>query len=79
MTMREPGHTSPRATLARVSATLLPIDVGRRPLDDHLGVAGADALERIRSARSVNTPGSGCPKNKPPITSPDREITGTAR
>jgi glycosyltransferase involved in cell wall biosynthesis len=31
-----------------VSATLLPIDVGRRPLDDHLDVAGADAIERIR-------------------------------
>jgi glycosyltransferase involved in cell wall biosynthesis len=33
-----------------VSATLLPIDVGRRPLDDHLEVAGAEALERIRGA-----------------------------
>ena len=45
-----PAHTSSLATLARVSATLLPIDVGRRPLDDHAGVAGADALERIRAA-----------------------------
>jgi trehalose synthase-like protein len=44
------GHTSRAATLARVSATLLPIDAGRRPLDDHLEVAGADALERIRAA-----------------------------
>ena len=32
-----------------------------------------------RSARSLNTPGEGWPKNSPPMTSPDREITGTAR
>ena len=38
------------ATLARVSATLLPIDAGRRPLDDHREVAGDEALERIRAA-----------------------------
>lgn len=31
-----------------MSATLLPIDAGRRPLDDHLDSAGAGALERIR-------------------------------
>jgi trehalose synthase len=37
------------ATLARVSATLLPIDAGRRPLDDHREVAGDEALERIRT------------------------------
>jgi len=29
---------------------LLPIDAGKRPLDDHLEVAGRDALERIRAA-----------------------------
>ena len=44
------GHTAPAATLARVSATLLPIDAGRRPLDDHREVAGQEALERLRSA-----------------------------
>ena len=33
-----------------MNATLLPIDVGRRPLDDHSDVAGAEALERIRAA-----------------------------
>lgn len=33
-----------------MSATLLPIDAGRRPLDDHLEPAGALALERIRAA-----------------------------
>jgi glycosyltransferase involved in cell wall biosynthesis len=33
-----------------VSATLLPIDAGQRPLDDHLEVTGADALDRIRAA-----------------------------
>ena len=38
------------ATLARVSATLLPIDAGRRPLEDHLEVAGEEALDRIRTA-----------------------------
>lgn len=43
-------HTARAATLARVSATLLPIDAGRRPLDDHREVAGDEALERIRSA-----------------------------
>jgi glycosyltransferase involved in cell wall biosynthesis len=32
-----------------VKATLLPIDVGSRPLDDHLEVAGAEAVERIRA------------------------------
>ena len=32
-----------------------------------------------RSAASVNTPGSGWPKNKPPSTVPLREMTGTAR
>ena len=32
-----------------------------------------------RSARSLNTPGEGWPKNSPPMTSPDLEITGTAR
>lgn len=37
-------------TLAPVSATLLPIDVGRRPLDDHLEVAGAEVIERIRTS-----------------------------
>jgi trehalose synthase len=35
--------------LARVKATLLPIDAGRRPLDDHRELAGDDALERIRT------------------------------
>ena len=44
------GHTGRAATLARVSATLLPIDAGRRPLEDHLEIAGSDALERIRTA-----------------------------
>ena len=29
--------------------------------------------------RWVKTPGSGCPKNRPPITSPERATTGTAR
>ena len=38
------------ATLARVKATLLPIDAGRRPLDDHREVAGEEALARIRAA-----------------------------
>ena len=33
-----------------MSATLLPIDAGQRPLDDHLEVAGAEAIERIRTA-----------------------------
>ncbi len=33
-----------------MSATLLPIDAGKRPLDDHLEVAGGEALERIRAA-----------------------------
>ena len=44
------AHTSATATLARVSATLLPIDAGKRPLDDHAEVAGRDTLERIRAA-----------------------------
>ena len=39
-----------RTTLARVNATLLPIDAGRRPLEDHREVAGDAALERIRAA-----------------------------
>ena len=43
-------HTSRTATLARVKATLLPIDAGKRPLDDHADVAGQDTLERIRAA-----------------------------
>jgi hypothetical protein len=29
---------------------LLPIDAGSRPLDDHLDVAGEEALERIRTS-----------------------------
>jgi len=33
-----------------VNATLLPIDAGSRPLDDHREVAGDEALERIREA-----------------------------
>ena len=33
----------------------------------------------MRSARSLKTPGSAWPKNSPPSTSPEREITGTAR
>ena len=33
-----------------MSATLLPIDAGRRPLDDHRETAGEEALERIRAA-----------------------------
>jgi trehalose synthase len=33
-----------------VSATLLPIDAGRRPLDDHRELAGEEAIERIRAA-----------------------------
>ena len=33
-----------------MSATLLPVDAGKRPLDDHLEVAGKDAVERIRAA-----------------------------
>jgi trehalose synthase len=33
-----------------VNATLLPIDAGRRPLDDHREIAGQEALERIRTA-----------------------------
>lgn len=33
-----------------MKATLLPIDAGSRPLDDHREVAGADALGRIRAA-----------------------------
>jgi hypothetical protein len=33
-----------------VSATLLPIDAGRRPLEDHRELAGAETLERIRAA-----------------------------
>jgi trehalose synthase len=33
-----------------VKATLLPIDAGRRPLEDHAELAGAQALERIRTA-----------------------------
>ena len=33
-----------------MNATLLPIDAGRRPLEDHREVAGAAALERIRAA-----------------------------
>ena len=32
-----------------MNATLLPIDAGRRPLDDHREVAGEEALERIRT------------------------------
>lgn len=40
----------PRATLARVNATLLPIDAGRRPLDDHRELAGGDRLESIRAS-----------------------------
>ena len=38
------------------------------------------ATPTIRSSASwVNTPGSSWPKNRPPNTSPEREITGTAR
>ncbi len=33
-----------------MKATLLPIDAGSRPLDDHLDVAGEEALARIRAA-----------------------------
>ncbi len=33
----------------------------------------------MRSVRSVNTPGSGWPKIRPPITEPERDTTGTAR
>ena len=33
-----------------MNATLLPIDAGRRPLDDHREIAGDEALERIRAA-----------------------------
>ena len=33
----------------------------------------------MRSVRSVNTPGSGWPKNRPPSTAPERDTTGTAR
>jgi hypothetical protein len=33
-----------------VNATLLPIDAGSRPLEDHREVAGEEALERIRAA-----------------------------
>ena len=33
-----------------MSATLLPIDAGRRPLDDHLEPAGPEAIEAIRAA-----------------------------
>jgi trehalose synthase len=33
-----------------VKATLLPVDAGSRPLDDHLDVAGEGALARIRAA-----------------------------
>ena len=33
-----------------MNATLLPIDAGRRPLEDHREVAGQEALERIRAA-----------------------------
>ena len=32
-----------------------------------------------RSDASVNTPTSGWPKNNPPMTSPERDATGTAR
>ena len=39
-----------------MNATLLPIDAGRRPLDDHRELAGDEALERIRAAA---TPLSG--------------------
>ncbi|HYH59825.1 MAG TPA: hypothetical protein VD790_11510 [Thermoleophilaceae bacterium] len=35
-----------------MKATLLPIDAGRRPLDDHREPAGEEALERIRAAAS---------------------------
>ena len=33
-----------------MNATLVPIDVGSRPLRDHLDVAGGEAIERIRAA-----------------------------
>ena len=33
-----------------MNATLVPIDVGIRPLGDHLDVAGGEAIERIRAA-----------------------------
>ena len=33
-----------------MNATLLPIDAGRRPVEDHREVAGGEALERIRAA-----------------------------
>lgn len=46
----EADHTCDRATLARVNATLLPIDAGRRPLEDHRDLAGGEALDRIRAA-----------------------------
>ena len=39
-----------RGYAAAVSATLLPIDAGQRPLEDHREVAGDAALERIRAA-----------------------------
>ena len=35
---------------ARERDSLLPIDAGRRPLDDHREVAGEEALERIRTS-----------------------------
>jgi len=39
-----------RGYAAAVNATLLPIDAGQRPLEDHREVAGDDALARIHSA-----------------------------
>ena len=43
-------------------------------------VAGQLAKNRLVEAyRSVKTFVSGCPKNNPPITSPVRDTTGTAR
>jgi hypothetical protein len=45
-----------------------------------MAVAACAAIPAIsRSERSVKMPGCGWPKNNPPSTSPDREITGAAR
>ncbi len=41
--------------------------------------ASAASAVKPRSDRSMNTPTFAWPNNKPPSTSPDREITGIAR
>ena len=46
-------------------------------VDGYGSPCGKPRYEPLRAL--VETPASACPKNRPPITSPDRDVTGTAK